>query len=118
MSICNPCTKAKTIFKCLDNVILTNLTPSTVYRVRLESLSTGYNLMIPITASVSGDVATTDVQLPVNHTIRMTVYDSEGCEVLFPLYDCTTDDWIGENDCTEFRIINRNIEIESQRLSV
>ena len=118
MSICSPCAKAKTIFKCLDNVVLTKLTPANVYRVRLESLSTGYNLMIPITATVSGEVATTDVQLPVNHTIRLTIYDSEGCEVRFPLYDCAEDEWIGSHECAEFRIINSNSDIANQTLTL
>lgn len=118
MSICNPCAKAKTIFKCLDNVILTNLEPSTAYRVRLQSLTSGYNIIVPITSTVSGDVVLTDVEMPIKHTIRLQVYDSEGCELKFPLFDCATELWIGENECAEFRILNAQIETETQRLSV
>jgi len=74
--------------------------------------------MIPITATVTGEVSTTDVQLPVNHTIRLTIYDADGCEVRFPLYDCAEEEWVGENDCAEFRIINSNSDIATQILTL
>lgn len=118
MSTCTTCAKAQLIFKCLENVTLTNLEASTDYRVRLQSLTSGYNIIIPITSSLSGDIVLEDVEMPVKQTIRFELYDDEGCQIPFPLYNCSLESWVGEYTCAEFRILNAHTIFENQRLSI